>query len=105
ALTMCSLISRSLRSAEAASYVILGALFARLGENLVGVVELDELAEIHEGGIFGDARRLLHAMGDDDDRVVVGQFVDQLFDPRCRDRVERRAWLVEENDFGLNRHG
>ena len=49
-----------LRSAEAAGDVILRALVARRGEHLVGVVELDHFAEIHEGGEMRDARGLLH---------------------------------------------
>ena len=52
-----------------------------------------------------DARRLLHVVGDDDDRVVGLQLVDQLLDLGGRDRIERRARLVEQDDLGLDRHG
>src|SRR6202034_4318062 len=85
------------RSPEAAGDVILGALIARRGEYFAGRIELDQFAEIHEGGELRYPRRLLHVMGDDDDRVVVLQFVDQLFDLGGRDRIERRAGLVEQD--------
>ena len=38
-----------------------------------------------------DARRLLHVVGDDDDRVLALQLGHQVFDPAGRDRVERRS--------------
>ena len=66
---------------------------------LLGVVELDEFAQIHEGGVVGDARRLLHVVGDDGDRVVVRQFVDQFLDLGGGDRIERRAGLIEQDHF------
>ena len=44
-------------------------------------------------------------MGDDHDGVVFLQFVDQLLDLRGRDRVERRARLVEQDHLGPHRHG
>ena len=72
---------------------------------LLVVAELDQLAEIHEGGEVGDARRLLHVVGDDDDRVVVLQLVDQLLDLGGRDRIERRARLVEQDHLGPHRDG
>src|ERR1700753_474131 len=79
--------------AEAAGDVVLGTAVARRGEDPAGVVELDQFAEIHEGGLVGDARRLLHVVGDDRDRVVLGQFLDQFLDLGGRDRVERRTPL------------
>src|ERR1700733_8187590 len=62
--------------AEAAGNVVLGASIARRGEYLVGFVEFDQFAQIHEGGLVGDARRLLHVVGDDGDGVILGQFLD-----------------------------
>ena len=70
-----------------------------------GRTELDQLAEIHEGGEVGDARGLLHVVGDDHDRVVVLQLVDQLLDLGGRDRIERRARLVEQDHLRLHRDG
>ena len=58
-------------STEAAGDVILGLLLRRLGEDGIGVGEFDEFAEIHEGGKVGDARRLLHVVGDNNDCVAV----------------------------------
>src|SRR5579875_769261 len=57
----------SLSSAEAAGDVILGPLDPRIGEDVGGVAELDEVAQMEEGGLLRDARRLLHVVGDDDD--------------------------------------
>src|SRR5580704_14675155 len=69
ALAVCSEIM-FLSLAEPAGDVVLGAPVTGRREDLVGLVELDQLAEIHEGGLVRDARRLLHIMGDDGDGVV-----------------------------------
>src|SRR5882672_6373653 len=103
-LRVCSAMVFSV-SAEAAGDVGLGATVARGGEQRLGGAELDQLAEIHEGGEVRYPRRLLHVVGDDDDRVVLLQFVDQLLDLGGRDRIERRARLVEQDHFRLHRHG
>src|ERR1700704_4480019 len=92
-------------SAEAAGDIGLCALVLRCRENRFRRAELDQLAQIHEGGEVRDARRLLHVVGDDDDRVLLLQLVDQLLDLGGRDRIERRARLVEQDDLGLHRHG
>src|SRR6266851_4912950 len=92
-------------SAEAASDIGLCALVPRRREDRFRRTELDQLAQIHEGGEVRDARRLLHVVGDDDDRVFLLQLVDQLLDLGGRDRIERRARLVEQDDLGLDRHG
>src|SRR3954468_23784612 len=78
------------RLAEPAGDVVLGLLLLRLDEQLVGDAELDHLAQIHVGREIRHARRLLHVVGDDQDRDALLQVVDQLLDQRGRDRVERR---------------
>src|SRR5215211_709768 len=65
---------------EAAGDVVLRAPVSRRGEYLAGGVEFDQLAEIHKGREVGNPRRLLHVVGDDHDRIVFLQLVDQLFD-------------------------
>src|SRR6185437_600179 len=92
-------------SSEPAGDVILRASIARRREDLVGVVEFDQLTEIHEGGLVGNARGLLHVVGDDRNGVVVRQFLDQFLDLGGRDRIERRAGLVEQDYFGPHRDG
>src|SRR5437899_6960710 len=92
-------------SAEAARDVGLRALVTGGREDLLGDAALDQLAEIHEGREIRDARGLLHVVGDDDDRVVLLELVDQLLDLGGRDGIERRAGLVEQDDLGLDRHG
>src|SRR3569833_111058 len=91
--------------AEPAGDVILRAPVGRRREDLAGIVELDQLAEIHEGGLVGDARRLLHVVGDDRVRVVLGQLLDQLLDLGGRDRVERRTGFVDQDHLGPHRDG
>src|SRR6202163_346212 len=99
ALAVCSFITIAVvlaaptqaASAEATGNVVLRAPVVWRGEYLAGGVELDHLAEIHEGGEIGNAGRLLHIMGDDRDRVIFLQLVDQFLDLGGRDRVERRA--------------
>src|SRR5689334_17182361 len=91
-------------SAEAAGDVVLGAPVARRREDPVGVVEFDQFAEIHEGGLVRDARRLLHVMGDDRDRIVLAELVDQLLHLGGGYRIERRARLVEQDHLGPHRH-
>src|ERR1700677_709407 len=104
ALAVCS-EAMILSSTEPAGDVILRASIARRREDLVGVVEFDQLAEIHEGGLVGDARGLLHIVGDDRDGVVLRQLLDQLLDLGGRNRIERRTGLVEQDHLGPHRDG
>src|SRR6266540_4323765 len=82
--------------------VVLGDFLARVREDLVGAVVLHEAVEHEEGGVLGDPRRLLHVVRDDRDRVVPLQVVNELLDLLSRDRIERRGWLVHEEDFRLD---
>ena len=72
---------------------------------LLGGVELDQLAEIHEGREIRHPRRLLHVVRHDHDRVVGLQLVDQFLDLGGRDRIERRARLVEQDHLRPHRDG
>src|SRR5580692_10473143 len=103
ALAVCS-EAMNVSSAEPAGNVVLGAPIAGRGEDPAGFVEFDQFAEIHEGGLVGDARGLLHVVGDDGDGVVLGQLLDQFLDLGGRDRIERRTGLVEQDHFGPHRH-
>jgi len=60
---------------------------------------------VEERRLLRDARGLRHRVGDDDDAEIFAQFVDQFFDPRRRDRIERRARLVHQDHVGIDRHG
>src|SRR5215212_9323509 len=64
-----SLMAASLRlqsgSSESPGDVILGVLLLRLHEDIGRRAELDQVAEVHVGGVVGAARRLLHVVGDD----------------------------------------
>src|SRR3954463_14357125 len=88
--------------AELARHVLLRTGVARVREDGVGLGELDELAAEHERGLVGHARRLLHVVGDDHDRVVALELGDQLLDLERRHRIERRARLVHQDHLGLD---
>src|SRR3954469_13431514 len=68
---------RGVRSAEPAGDVVLGTPLARVGEDLLGVVDLDQLAgladpgQVEERGALADPGRLLHVVGDDNARVLL----------------------------------
>src|SRR6266403_5948458 len=104
ALAVCS-EAMFLSSAEPAGDVVLGTSIARRREDLAGLVEFDQFPEIHEGGLVRDARGLLHVVGDDGDGVVLRQFLDQFLDLGGRNRIERRAWLVEQDHLGPHGDG
>ena len=70
---------------------------------LFGPAALDQLAEPEERRDVRDARRLLHVVRHDDDRVPRLQLVDQLLDALRGDRIERRRRLVHQEDLGLDR--
>src|SRR4051812_35665072 len=95
----------SIALAELARHVLLGALVVGVGEDLLRAGVLDQLAVEHERGGVGDPGGLLHVVGDDRDRVALLELGDQLLDLQRRDRVQRRAWLVHEDDLGLDRDG
>src|SRR5437016_6357568 len=84
--------------AEATGDVIFGALLTRVRKNFRGRSELDQLAEIKEPGVIGDAPGLLHVVGHDHDRVLRFQLVNQFFDLCGRNRIQRRTGLVHQND-------
>src|SRR3954470_10444148 len=77
-------------SSEATRDVVLRPGVGRVGEDLLGLVELDETAgppvallghlRRVERGAVTDARRLLHVVGDDHDRVAVLDLPHQLLD-------------------------
>src|SRR6185503_2543418 len=98
------------RLAKPARYVALCALVRGLREDLLRLVVLDEHAvptrlralEREERGHVRDPGRLLHVMGDDHERVLVLQLVDQVLDLRGRDRIQRRSRLVEQDDVRLD---
>src|SRR5207249_8740880 len=102
------------RLAEAAGDVVLRPLVGRSGEDLLGLVVLDELApalallaarDREEGGHVGYARRLLHVVRDDHERVLALELVEELLDRLRGDRVKRRGRLVHEHDVGLDGDG
>src|SRR5690606_3706766 len=67
-------------SAEPPGDVLFGFGQGRALEDLLGGGVLDEAAEVHEGGVVGDACGLLHVVGDDEDGVALGDLVDEFLD-------------------------
>ncbi len=51
------------------------------------------------------ARILLHVVGHDNDRAGGLQPKQKLLDLCGRHRIKRRAWLVEQKNFRVNRQG
>src|SRR6185369_15305855 len=87
----CLSVIKASSSAETAGDVVLGVFLARLHEEIRRRAELDQVTEIHVGGVVGAARRLLHVVSHDDHRVVALELVDELLDLAGGDRVEGRA--------------
>src|SRR4030081_1300679 len=90
---------------EPAGDVSLGAAVPRLVEQIRRGCELDQLAvsvvgvHEHEGCEVRHAGRLLHGVGDDDNRVLTCQLDHEVFDLQGRHRVESRARLVHKDDL------
>src|SRR5579864_8322533 len=61
----------SLGLTEPSGHVIFGHLFARIHEDGFRVAVFDELAQHEKARSVRDARRLLHVVRDDDDRVTL----------------------------------
>src|SRR6188472_1918807 len=78
--------------AEASGDIVLRPPVRRVGEDPGGAVVLDQHAvaagavlahlDAEERGHVGHPRRLLHVVGDDRDRVLALELVDQVLDPR-----------------------
>src|SRR5882672_2252563 len=90
-----------LGSSESPRDVCFRALFAWAREQSLRLAYFDQLAEIEERGGVRDARGLLKVVCDDDDRELALQLVDELLDFLCRDGVERRGRLVEQQDLRI----
>src|SRR5215472_4992784 len=98
ALSVCD----ALTLPELAGDIVLRPSLARVGEDLRGGTNLDELSQVEERCVVGDAGCLLHRVGHDDDRVLLLELVDELFDLRGRDGVEGRGRLVHQEHLGLD---
>ena len=90
--------------AKAARYIILSSLSLRIGEYLFRLVELHHFAQIKESSLVAHASRLLHIMRDDNNRIVLFQFMNQFLYFCRRDRVERRRRLVHQQYRRRHRH-
>src|SRR2546423_952058 len=78
---------------------------ARIGEHVSRRAFFDQIAEQEEYRSIGDAGGLLDVVRDHDKRVVALQANQQRLDARGREWVERRAGLVEQQNFWLHRQG
>src|SRR5437868_3656849 len=97
--TRVSSAIKQVLSSEAPGDVVLGAIFVGFGEDLGGRAHLDEPArfagagDVEERSGVADASRLLHVVGDDDDRVAVLELADEVLDAQRRNGIEGRAGL------------
>src|SRR5579883_856525 len=96
-----SVCSRGIRLSKTTGDVVFGSRVTGVREEHVGLVVFDQLTQIEERSVVRDARGLLHVVSDDDDRVAIGQLVDQLFHFGGGNGVQCRAGLVHEQHFGL----
>ncbi|ENN83987.1 hypothetical protein RHSP_70613 [Rhizobium freirei PRF 81] len=81
--------ARLISSTKTAHDVILRAEIVRIGEHLVGIVLLNQMAEMEHCGALRDASCLLHGMRHDDDGEVFPQLVNEILDLGGCDRIER----------------
>ncbi len=83
-----------------------GCVKMRLGHVVLDQPPPAVTGVVHLGGeerrAIRDARRLLHVVGHDHDRVLVLELVHEVLDPRRGDRVEGRARLVHQDHVGLD---
>src|SRR5437016_9241388 len=102
--SMCS----SRRLAKAPRNIVYRPSLRRIGEDLRGLTVLHQPPDSvflrkHESGEVTHPRGLLHIMGHDRDREIALQLADQLLDAVRRDRIQRRTWLVHQDDLRLHR--
>src|SRR5450631_537374 len=91
--------------AELSGDIVFRAAFLRVGENLLGGAHFHQLPHVKKGGVVRHPSSLLHAVGDDDDGVVLFQLVDELLDFSSGDGVERTRRLVHEQHLRLDGQG
>lgn len=87
---------------KTAGDIVLRKLLFRVDKNLFGIRIFDQFPNIEEGDFVTDPSGLLHIVGDDDDRILRFEFVDQLFDLGRRNGVKRRSRLVHQYNGRLN---
>src|SRR6266404_7215254 len=90
---------------EPACDIVFRPFVGRFSKHLLGLVELDHLAEQEKARKLGHPRGLLHIMRDNDDSVLLFQLENQVFDFAGRNWVEGRARLVHQQHFGLQGQG
>src|ERR1700686_49494 len=90
------------------THVCLGRRLSRRPKNLIRRTEFNQsprfacVLDGHEAGELRYASRLLHVVGHDDHRVLIGNLADELFDLEGCDGVERRARLIHEEEGGIH---
>lgn len=75
--------------------VVFGLFFPGIRKDRVGVANLHQFTQIHEGGVVRHSGGLLHIVGNDHDRVVALEFGDELFDLGGRYRIEGGGGFVQ----------
>src|SRR3970040_767924 len=94
-LSVCSALMISLLT-KSAGDVVFRLPFLGGREEFGGRAAFYQLAEGEKSGVVGHPGGLLHVVGDDHDGKGVLKLVNQLFDFRRGDRVQRRARLVHQ---------
>ena len=63
-----------------------------------------EFTQVHGRGVIRYPSSLLHVVGHDDHSVFTLEGVHQFFHVARRNRIQRRSWLVQQQDSGLDRN-
>src|SRR5215510_15920224 len=102
---LCISLLRLPKSSEPARNVVFGHLFVGLCKHFFRVAELHKLAEPKESGGIRYTGGLLHIVGDDHNGIAFFDLYYEFFDPLSCDWVKRRAGLIHQHYFRLNREG
>src|SRR5687768_6362524 len=90
-------------SAVSAFDVVGGLRILRIEEQFFGPLMLDQFAKQHENAFIAGPACLGHVVGDDDLGVFAAETEHQLFDRARALDIERAAWLIHQDHFGLQR--
>src|SRR5258706_3719052 len=103
----CSLRSPDVcsESAEAPGDVIFGFALLWPREDLRCFTLFNNTPRKEKDGAIRDPPCLLHVVCHDDNRIVALEGRHELFDLQRGDRVQRRGWLVHQQDLWLDGQG
>src|SRR3984957_18329675 len=90
-------------SSETTGNVSLRARVSRSCEQFRSLAVLDQFSIQHESSEIAGACCLLHIVRHDSHRAAVFELEHQFFNFRSGDGIESGAWLVKQENLGINR--